>query len=90
MRSCGAFGFSQSWHDIDPAGLRLEGDRLTGSVRAVINIDPYLREAGIAGGAGTVKIDATLAADGTIQGTFEAAWGEAAEFHGTATGTVTE
>jgi len=86
----GAFAFSQSWHEIDPSALKLEGDRLTGTAKAVINIDPYLIEQDGTGGAGALTIDATLAPDGTIAGTFKASWGSPANYQGTAEGTVTE
>ncbi|MGD0897310.1 MAG: hypothetical protein ABR915_05695 [Thermoguttaceae bacterium] len=35
-------GWNHTYHDVDPAELRLVGDRLEGRLRATVNADPYV------------------------------------------------
>jgi len=90
IRAAGtAFSFSQSWHDADPSALKLDGDRITGTVTVTANIDPYLAEKST-GAAGRITIDAKAADDGSITGTYAAVWGEAWTSTGTAEGTISK
>lgn len=83
-----AFSFSQAWHDVDPAGLAIDGDRLHGTMTVVVNGDQWIDVNQGGSAAGTITVDATRQADGSLQGTFTAAWGAPWQANGQATGTI--
>ncbi len=76
--AAGAFSYDQAWHEVDPSGLRFDGETLTGNAVVVLNADawtfpnPVLRS----GAAGTLAFDVKLGPEG-FTGRCEAVWGEA-------------
>jgi len=80
-RKAGAFragvGYSGQWnhsyHDVDPAGLMLAGEKLTGELRVTMNPDPYVPEDGKPV-ACRYTVDARVG-EGCVRGTFRGAFG---------------
>lgn len=78
VRAAGAaFTLTQAWHEVDTSALRIEGDRLGGTVTVLLNRDGWVALNGDHAVAGTLTIAAQRQADGTLTGTFSAEWGVA-------------
>jgi outer membrane protein assembly factor BamB len=71
-----AFGFSQSWHEVDASGLKLDGDRVHGHVMLVLNGDWWTspNPAAKRGIAARIEINAT-SAEHALSGTYKAQFG---------------
>lgn len=77
----------QSWHEADMRGLKtFTADRIEGEVVLLLNRDKYfVKQEPHPGVAVKVRIEAKRTENG-YEGTWQATWGEAYEFNGTATG----
>ncbi|GEM_PF-835641 len=86
--SGGAFRFSQGWHEVEASELRLEGNRLSGSIHVIAHGDNFGTSArGDEPGplAGRIQIEATLK-DAKLEGQYQAQWGIAFEAEGLISG----
>ena len=84
-----AFGYCQSWHEVDASALRLEGDRLRGRVMIVLNADWWTTPNPTAhrGVAARIEIDANTAGQ-TLVGNYRAECGVPWTATGEVTGSV--
>jgi outer membrane protein assembly factor BamB len=81
--AAGAFSYNQAWHEVDPGGLRLDGDKLTGTLTMVLNPDAWVFPNPVAkcGAAGRLTLDVTFGPEGAA-GDCVAVWGEAWDVSG--------
>jgi outer membrane protein assembly factor BamB len=75
-----AFQFSQAWHEVAVESLAIKDGRIGGSVKVMLNVDPWF--ATDESRVGTITLDASISPDNTVTGTYSAEWGTAWKISG--------
>ncbi|MCC5849143.1 MAG: PQQ-binding-like beta-propeller repeat protein [Verrucomicrobia bacterium] len=86
----GAYSYNQAWHEVDPRNLRIEGDRIVGSIDIILQQDrwvipgywPDLDQKGSEQGmAGRLTLDGRYSGN-ELEGSYTAEWGMPLELEG--------